>query len=745
MVNKLLPLGSTRRRYYELGLSAIRIIINEGWRSFWSKARDRLKKKKTSSMPDPYQMWIVQNEPSKQELERYRQESLSLQYRPKISIITPLRNTDEKWIKLAIESVLNQVYDNWELCIADDASTKPPVKKILRAYEKKDDRIKVKYHHEDLGISGASNEALSLASGEFIGLLDSNDELRPDALYEVAKSLNQDRSLDLIYSDEDEIDGEGHRREAFFKPDWSPDLLMSMNYISHFTVIRKDLVDSLGGFRREFEGSHEYDLFLRVTEKTCKINHISKPLYGQRRIRRSGAACIDSKLCTSLETRKALQESLTRRGINGDVVDGYYGSYRVRYEIRSRPLVSIIIPTRDNLALLKTCVDSIESKTSYRNYEVIIVNHDSGNPEVDKYLKSLKYNVVKYSGEFNFSKMNNLGVSKARGEHIIFLNNDTEVIEPGWLEAMLEHSQRPEVGMVGALLLYPPSHRLASKIQHAGVILGVEGVAHHAFRDCPAESPGYFRLPKVIRNCSAVTAACAMMKKALFEEIGGFDESIPIAFGDLDLCLRLRKKGFLIIFTPYAVLYHKESASRGFHSPPEDETCALSRWLDTVSEGDPYYNRNLTFLREDYSIGPRPSAIIPLGVLLEIYQSRLDLQKDYPEVSKGIYQRLIDWAVQYGTTIDPYRRWLRPYMTWYVENVSEVLKPLAVVLALYNTSSSLQIKFPEVLLGNHQRLLAWALEVTRSCSKDDIVAKVLLPYKSWYERKIKPEAKPVQR
>jgi len=731
VIEKLLPSGIRRSYYYQLGLVGIRVILHEGWHSFWFKAKRRLKHKIVFGKVDPYQLWIIQNEPKAEELDRYRPESLSFQYRPKISLITPVWNTDMKWLRLAIESVLNQVYDNWELCLADDASTKPYVSEILRAYEQKDERIKVKFLSENLGISGASNEALSLATGEFVGFLDHDDELRPDALFEVVKLLNQDSNLDLIYTDEDKIDNKGKRMEAFFKPDWSPDLLMSMNYICHFTVIRKDLVDSLGGFCRGFDGSQDYDLILRTTEKSSRIAHIPKPLYSWRRIPGSSAASIDAKPYACSAAVKALQESLDRRGIEGDVVQYLPGCYRVRYTSKAKPLVSIIIPTKDNSDKLRRCIESVESKTTYQNYEVIIIDHDSQDPETIDYLKSLKHKVVKYSGEYNFSKMNNLGVRETTGEHIVFLNNDTEVIEPKWLEAMLEHSQRPEVGMVGALLLYPPKSPFAGKIQHAGILLGI-GVANHAFKYIPAESLGYFGLAKVIRNCIAVTAACAMIKKSLFEEFGGFDENLPIAYNDVDLCLRLREKGYLIVYTPYAVLYHEEYATRGEGHPPEDETNTLARWADTIAKGDPYYNRNLTFLREDYSIAPRPSTNIPLAVLLELYYCRPDLHMSYPEVAKGEYQRLIDWAVDYGITIDGARHLLRPYFSWYVNNASEEFKPLAILLELYNLRSDLQAEFPEVLHSDYQRLQAWASEVTATSSDhDDPVVERLLAYKSY--------------
>ncbi len=402
------------------------------------------------------------------------------------------------------------------------------LKDILSDYAGKDERIRVKFLTENLGIVGASNQAITLASGEFIGFLDHDDELRPYALYEVVKLLNQDRNLDLIYSDEDKIDARGNRTQAFFKPDWSPDLLMSMNYICHFTVIRKQIINNLGGFRSGLDGSQDYDLVLRITEKSPKIAHISKPLYSWRQIPGSAAASIGAKPYAFSAAMQALRESLDRRGISGRIIQFTPGRYRVEYAITDQPLVSIIIPTRDNYKKLSRCINSIEQKTTYKNYELIIVDHDSKDPKTISYLNTLKHKVIKYTGKFNFSRMNNLGVSAAGGAHIIFLNNDTEVIEPGWLAAMLEHSQRREVGMVGALLLYPRGSQYPFRIQHAGRNTWHGRCGNYGFAKHTAASDfDYFSLPRVIRNCSAVTAACAMMRKDLFQEMVTLTKAYP--------------------------------------------------------------------------------------------------------------------------------------------------------------------------------------------------------------------------
>jgi O-antigen biosynthesis protein len=704
IVEKILPQGTRRRSYYQLGVKGTKVILNEGWRSFWLKAKVRIRKSKPLDNDALYRGWISRNEPDLNNLIQHNQESTGFHYRPKISIVIPVWNTDDRWLRAALESVRSQAYDDWELCLADGGSTKPNVKLTLSEYAQKDPRIKLKFLAENKGIAGNTNEALSLASGEFVGFMDHDDELRPDALFEVVKLLNQNPELELIYTDEDKIDSKGRRVSPSFKPDWSPDLFMSMNYISHLTILKRELVEGLGGIRRGFEGSQDYDLLLRVIEQTKKIGHISKPLYSWRMVPESAAARTDAKPYAHISAIKAIEESLLRRKIEGQVVDGQIPIYyRVKYKIIGRPLVSIVIPTKNNLEKLKRCIESIEQKTTYQNYEIIVVDNNSQEQPVIEYLKTVKHNVIKYKAEFNFSRMNNLAVHEAKGEHILFLNNDTEIITPDWLESMLEHSQRGEVGMVGALLLYPSDSAGDAAIQHAGVLLGVGGLANHAFKYKRLSAD--VTLAKVTRDCSAVTAACAMMRKCLYEEMGGLDESLPVAYNDVDLCLRLRKEGYLIVYTPYSVLYHYEGGTRGQTSPPDDETNALARWSKVISEGDPYYNRNLSVLRDHFSIAPRLSPNMPLAVLMEIYNYRPDLQKLYPEAMQNDHQRLIDWAVTAGVTLDSIRPLLRPFCSWYAKDASDKIRSLAQAIESYNLTPHLQKRFPEVLQGNYRRLL----------------------------------------
>jgi GT2 family glycosyltransferase len=505
----------------------------------------------------------------------------------------PVYNVDQVWLEKAIDSVINQLYENWELCIADDASTKKHIKKTLERYSKKDNRIRVRYLEENQGIAEASNEALSLATGEFIGLLDNDDELRIDAIYENVKLLNKNPEPDLIYSDEDKIDTRGNRTEPFFKPDYSPDFLLTRSYICHFSLFKRSIINDIGGFRKGYEGSQDYDLILRFIEKTKpeRIFHIPKILYHWRKIPGSVAMIADAKSYAFVSAKKALSDYLQRNSIQGEVVDGnLIGSYRVKREINNDYKVSIIIPFKDQSKVLRTCVNSIIGRTKYREYEIVLDNSS--------------FRILAYDKPFNFSAINNYAVSQVDSEYIVLLNNDTEVISPDWIENMLEFAQRKDVGAVGALLYYPND-----TIQHAGVIVGLGGVAAHAHKHFNKDSRGYFGRIKLVHNLSAVTAACLMTKKSIFNEVGGFDVNLSHAFNDVDYCLKIRERGYLIVYTPYAELYHHESISRGYEDTPEKQArfrkeikLFQGKWKDVLAKGDPYYNPNLTLDKEDFSI-----------------------------------------------------------------------------------------------------------------------------------------------
>jgi glycosyltransferase involved in cell wall biosynthesis len=544
-----------------------------------------------------YKIWLSRHEIGPARLAKLRVEGEGMRYRPLVSVLTPVYDIDEVWLRRSIESVRAQTYGRWELCLVDDGSTRPHVAKVLAEYAAKDERIRVARHERNAGIIAASATALGMARGDFVALLDHDDELSPDAIHEVVAAL-QDGETDVIYSDEDKLDEQGQRVEPFFKPDWSPDLLLSMNYICHLTVARRALVEQVGGFRTGFEGSQDYDLLLRLTERTQQIAHVPKVLYHWRKVPNSAATTRSAKPYALEAGARAIAEALERRGIAGSVVVPHTGTYRVVYTIPDPPLVSIIIPTRDRVDLLRTCIESIERKTNYPRYEILVVDNESSDPATLSYLDQVRarHRVVAYHQPFNWSAINNFAVQHAKGELLLFMNNDMEIIASDWLDAMVEHGQRSEVGVVGAKLLYPDG-----RLQHAGVVLGFGGVAGHAFKYFPGDDRTYFHLPQVVRNASAVTGACMMVRRDVFAQVGRFDEQLRVAFNDIDFCLRVRAEGKLIVYTPFAEIYHHESASRGARHPPEDETLMRQRWAKVLPQ-DPYYSPNLTLDSEDYGL-----------------------------------------------------------------------------------------------------------------------------------------------
>jgi GT2 family glycosyltransferase/2-polyprenyl-3-methyl-5-hydroxy-6-metoxy-1,4-benzoquinol methylase/glycosyltransferase involved in cell wall biosynthesis len=536
--------------------------------------------------PDSYDLWLHRNQLDDERIADLRRTASELAYRPKVSVLIPTYNTDPRWLREAIDSVRAQIYDNWELCVADDGSSRRDTRTTLRRYRRGEPRIKVTFAKRNSGIVAASNAALAMATGEFVALLDHDDVLQPEALFEVVKALNERSDADFIYTDEDKIELDGRRAEPFFKPDWSPDLLGSLNYVTHLSVFRKELVEGLGGFRRGFDGSQDYDLILRVTEAADSIIHVPRPVYSWRKVPGSAAASSEAKPYAYEAAKRALQESLERRGYEGEVLDGpFTGHYRIRYRLRERPRVSIVVPTRDRLDLVAPCVESIRERTSYDNYELVIVDNDSHEPETREYLDRFDGRVIHHPGPFNFARIMNQTVEEIDTPMVLFLNNDTEVIEGEWLEAMLEHGQRPDVAAVGARLLFPDGTP-----QHEGILVGLGG---GLAGNIVAERYGF---GVAIRNVSAVTAACMLTRAEVFRELGGFDEGLAVAYNDVDFCLRAREKGYLIVYTPHALLYHKEGGSRGLDGgqPPEDRTRFRSRWR---SYRDPYYNPNFDMER----------------------------------------------------------------------------------------------------------------------------------------------------
>lgn len=564
--------------------------------------------------PQSYDHWIMKNED--EDLDLIKKEIKQFSFRPKISIIAPSFNIDPLWMEKCFESVLNQYYENWELCIYDDASTKKEVLTFLKKWEEKDDRIKIVYGKQNEHISGASNHAISFATGEYMGLLDCDDLLSKNALYEVVKLLQKYPDAEMIYSDEDKIDTKEKRYNPFFKPDWSSVLLRSMMYTSHFSVYKKSVVDSVGGFRKGFEGSQDYDLALRVVDSIDQKNifHIPKILYHWRAIEGSTAESASNKSYITVSGKKALQEHLQRNNIEATVeIVSNAGRYRIDYAIQEHPLISIIIPFRDQAAVLQTCVESVLEKTTYDNYEILLVDNQSEEKETLDFLEKIKSHkkirLLTYNEPFNYSAINNYAATKASGEYVLLLNNDTEVITPTWIEEMLAYAMQPSVGAVGAKLLF---HN--DTIQHAGVTLGVGGIAGHAFKYFDRHHDGYFSLLQVARNVSAVTAACLLIKKRIFEEVEGLDEkNLSVAFNDVDFCLRVMKAGYQNIYTPYAELYHYESLTRGnddelyaqnpkkFERVKKERKYMSDNWKYFLNK-DPYYNINLTDVHEDYSI-----------------------------------------------------------------------------------------------------------------------------------------------
>ena len=549
-----------------------------------------------------YPNWLARNEVL--DIEAMTQEIATFHYQPKISIAMPVYNVEEKWLRLCIDSILNQVYTNWELCMADDASTDPNVKKILTEYQQLDERIQVVFREQNGHISEATNSALAIATGEFVALLDNDDELAINAFYEVVKVLNENPELDLIYSDEDKIDMDGNRSDPAFKPDWSPDLLLGTNYISHLGVYRRSILEEIGGFRKGYEGSQDYDLVLRFTEKTTKerIKHIPKVLYYWRMLPTSTAVDQGSKGYAFEAGLRAVQDALVRRGINGHATHGAAnGLYDVYYDIESEKLVSIIIPTKNGYKDVQRCVSSIIEKTTYQNYEIIMADNGSTDPKMHELYAEFeqqlpgRFFVESIDIPFNFSTINNRAAKKAHGEYLLFLNNDTEVITENWLTLMVSFAQQERIGCVGAKLLYPNN-----TVQHAGVILGLGGVAGHGHYGYPHGDLGYFGRLAINVNYSAVTAACLLMKKADFDAVGGFEEAFTVAFNDVDLCLKVQALGRDNVWLHEAELYHFESQTRGYDDKGkkkkrfEQEKVMMEEKWGPLIENDPFYNPNLT-------------------------------------------------------------------------------------------------------------------------------------------------------
>lgn len=550
----------------------------------------------------------------------------TFEIKPLISVIMPTYNPNIGWLEEAIESIQKQSYDNWELCIADDASSDERIKTILEEYQKQDSRIKLIFREENGHISEASNSALSLATGEFIALLDQDDILHSEALFWVVRTINDQPNARLIYSDEDKLDKKGRRSNPYFKCDWNYGLFLSQNLISHLGIYSLDIVKKIGGFRKGFEGSQDYDMALRFMEEidSSQIVHIPRVLYHWRMHKKSTALRIDDKPYALLAAQKAISEHLERKGVDGKVDILENQMYRVRYILpEEKPLVSILIPTKNNFLLLKKAIDSIFSKTTYQNFEVIVIDNQSDDPGFLKYLKNIeqldKIRLLRFEHDFNYSAINNFGVKKAIGSFVCFLNDDTEVISPDWLCEMVSIGIQEKVGVVGAKLLYSNN-----TLQHGGVILGIGGIGSHSHKGIPKGNGGYFNRACLIQDFSAVTAACMLVSKKLFESLGGFNElDLKVSYNDVDFCLKVREKGYRVVWTPYAELYHYESYSRGddaegekyirFQAEIDYMHKKWSKWI----QNDPAYSPNLTLQSENFSV-TWPSRLENLENTLEV-------------------------------------------------------------------------------------------------------------------------------
>ncbi len=557
-----------------------------------------------------YGEWYSLTRPSEEELKRQREERFS--YMPKFSIVIPAYKTPERYLREMLDSIVAQTYENWEVCVADGSPRGQSSERLLARYAQQDRRFKYVILGENKGISGNTNAAMDMATGDFIVLADHDDTLTPDALYECARVLVEHPSCDCMYSDEDKMDMDGGALfDPHFKPDFNPDLLCSVNYICHLFVVSHNLASRVGGFRQEYDGAQDYDFIFRCTEAAGEICHIPRVLYHWRCHKDSTASNPESKLYAFESGSRAILAHYERVGIEVEKVEKGidYGIYHSVFKIAGNPLVSVIIPNKDHSADLDTCLRAIEERASYKNVEFIIVENNSTQKETFEYYERIQkefsnVRVVRWEREFNYSAINNFGETFASGEYLLFLNNDTELIAGNFIEEMLGYCQRDDVGAVGARLLYQDD-----TIQHAGVVVGFGGIAGHTFIGLHQAENSYFHRAMSAQDYSAVTAACMMTKKSLFEQVGGFSEELAVAFNDIDYCMKVRAAGKLVVYNPYALLYHYESKSRGLEDTPEkvarfnrEIKIFSEKWPDILKDGDPYYNPNLTLRKSNFAL-----------------------------------------------------------------------------------------------------------------------------------------------
>lgn len=617
-------------------MKGFKYLKHYGPKAFWARLLDRMEPEEV-----PYEPWFEHFKAGNEELQKQRKQEKKFSYRPLVSIVVPTYQTPKQYLTEMLDSVQNQSYSNWQLCVAD-ASPSEEVKRQIETYirEKQETRIVYKHLEKNLGIAQNTNAGLELATGEWIGLLDHDDLLAPETLFEMVSKMNQDSQIEILYSDEDKITeekkGEWKHSQPHFKPDFNIDLLRSNNYITHFFCVKSNVLEQVGGFRQEFDGAQDYDFILRCIEKAKKVGHVPKILYHWRIHSNSTSDNPMSKKYAYDAGQHAIEEHLARIGQKAEVSQRkFFGFYRVKYQVQGMPLVSILIPNKDQASTLKRCIQSIE-KSTYQNYEVIIIENNSTQEETFRYyseLCSMQYQsdkgmkndsgtekkfcegtlsggqsvrVVTWQEGFNYSAINNYGATFARGEYLVMLNNDIEMITDDWLEEMLGNCQRPEVGIVGARLYYPDN-----TIQHAGIVVGIDGIAANMFPGMRREREGYMHRAATQLNYSAVTAACMMIERKIFDEVGGFDEVLTVAFNDLDLCLRIGKAGYLVVYNPWIEAYHYESKSRGKEDTKEkvrrfgeEIEFIRTRWITLLKEGDPCYNPNFSLKKCNYALKP---------------------------------------------------------------------------------------------------------------------------------------------
>ena len=579
----------------------IRYLKHYGVRGFYARLLERFEEREVG-----YQEWYEKNKPSEEGLARQRKKKWKEPVT--ISVLVPAYRTPEVFLRQMIESVLNQTYPHLELCIADGSGENISVENVVKEYQANDQRVRYQRLEKNEGIAGNTNAAIRMATGDYLALFDHDDLLAPNALFEVASTIEKDKA-DVVYTDEDKVTSDLKEHfQPHFKPDFNPDLLCSNNYICHLFVVKRSLALKLGGQDPAYDGAQDYDFIFRCTEEAEKIVHIAKILYHWRVHQASTADNPTSKMYAFDAGKRAIEAHLQRIGAKAEVSHTKdLGFYRVKYQVQGNPKVSIVIPNKDEKETLKKCLESIWQKTTYSNYEIILVENNSTTREIRDYYQELDgkngVRVVYWDKEFNYSAINNFGISYAKGDYILCLNNDITVISPEWMEELLANCQRPEVGIVGARLYYPDN-----TIQHAGIVLGMGGCAGSLFVGLARSRGGYLHKAALQQDLSAVTAACFMVKKETFEKVGGFEEKLAVAFNDVDFCLKVRHAGYLVVYDPYAELYHHESKTRGYENTEakkrrfqEEIEYMRCHWMPDILR-DPYYNENLSLKASDYSL-----------------------------------------------------------------------------------------------------------------------------------------------